>query len=134
MDRFTTKENSKPELLSCVYCLEHSNCYSNMSCPEIYNALSKLRYYENLEEQGRLLALPCKVGDTIYQTKYKCVCTLGHAYLHNTCHSPIECTKCRAVKVERWITEATFSIDMLDRIGKDFFLTREEAEVALNDI
>ena len=134
MDRFTTKENPKPELLSCVYCLEHSNCYSNMSCNEIYNALSKLRYYENLEEQGKLMVLPCKVGDTIYQTKYKCVCTLGHAYLHNTCNSPIECTKCRAVKVERWVIETTFSIDMLDRIGKDFFLTREEAENALNDI
>lgn len=58
MDRFTTKENPKTELLNCVYCPEHSNCYSNMSCNEIYNALSKLRYYEELEEQGRLIALP----------------------------------------------------------------------------
>ena len=66
MDRFTTKENVKAELLSCVYCPEYSNCYSNMSCNEIYNALSKLRYYEDLEEQGRLIILtiqdihPCK--------------------------------------------------------------------------
>ena len=97
-------------------------------------AIDKLAEYENLEEQGRLLILPCKVGDTIYQTKYKCVCTVGHKYLHNTCNSPIECTKCRAVKVERWVVESTFSIDMLDRIGVDFFLTREEAETALNNI
>ena len=26
----------------------------------------KLKYYEDLEEQGRLLVLPCKVGDTVY--------------------------------------------------------------------
>lgn len=97
-------------------------------------AVDKLAEYENMEEQGRLLILPCKIGDTIYQTKYKCVCTVGHKYLHNTCNSPIECTKCRAVKVKRWVVESTFSIDMLDRIGVDFFLTREEAETALNSI
>lgn len=56
MDRFTTKENVKAELLNCVYCSEYSNCY-NMSCNEVYNALSKLRYYEDLEEQGRLIVL-----------------------------------------------------------------------------
>lgn len=72
MDRFTTKENPKPELLSCVYCMEHSNCYSNMSCNEVYNALSKLRYYENLEEQERIVTLPCKEGDTIYKIRKFC--------------------------------------------------------------
>ena len=41
-----------------------------MSCNEIYNALSKLRYYENLEEEGRLIVLsiedihPCKSCNT----------------------------------------------------------------------
>lgn len=65
MDRFTTKESVKAELIGCVYCPEYSNCY-NMSCNEVYNALSKLRYYEDLEEEGRLIILsvedihPCK--------------------------------------------------------------------------
>lgn len=27
----------------------------------------RLKYYEDLEEQGRLLVLPCKVGDTVYE-------------------------------------------------------------------
>ena len=27
----------------------------------------KLKYYEDLEEQGRLLVLPCKVGDVVYE-------------------------------------------------------------------
>lgn len=26
----------------------------------------KLKQYEDLEEQGRLIKLPCKVGDTVY--------------------------------------------------------------------
>lgn len=28
--------------------------------------IDKLAEYENLEEQGRLVILPCKVGDTVY--------------------------------------------------------------------
>lgn len=69
IDRFTTKENVKAELLGCVYCPEHNHCYSNISCNEIYNALSKLRYFEDLAEQGRLIILsiedihPCKHCD-----------------------------------------------------------------------
>ena len=30
------------------------------------NILTKLADYEDLEEQGRLLALPCKIGDRLY--------------------------------------------------------------------
>ena len=29
--------------------------------------LEELKYYKDLEEQGRLLVLPCKVGDTVYE-------------------------------------------------------------------
>ena len=29
-------------------------------------AYYKLQYYEDLEEQGRLVELPCKIGDTVY--------------------------------------------------------------------
>ena len=34
-------------------------------------AYKKLTEYENLEEQGLLLRLPCKVGDTIYEVSYE---------------------------------------------------------------
>ena len=96
--------------------------------------LNRLAYYEDLEEQGKLLVLPCKLGSTIYQTNYKCTCTVGHRYLHNTCTRPSPCLDCPAVEVERWIREMTFSLGMLDRIGEDFFVTREEAEEALKNI
>lgn len=29
-------------------------------------AYYKLQHYEDLEEQGRLIKLPCKIGDTVY--------------------------------------------------------------------
>lgn len=33
---------------------------------QVAEYLKKLKDYENLEEQGRLIKLPCKVGDTVY--------------------------------------------------------------------
>ena len=34
--------------------------------PDYISATEKLAYYEDLEEQGRLIDLPCKIGDTVY--------------------------------------------------------------------
>ena len=39
---------------------------SHLQSWSIAQALSKLQEYENLDEQGFLLRLPCKVGDTVY--------------------------------------------------------------------
>lgn len=35
-------------------------------CEEIDAVYRRLKQYEDLEEQGRLIKLPCKVGDTVY--------------------------------------------------------------------
>lgn len=40
-------------------------------CEEIDAVYRKLKDYEDLEEQGLLLRLPCKVGDTIYEVSYE---------------------------------------------------------------
>ena len=37
---------------------------------EGYSAISKCAEYEDLEEQGKLLKLPCAVGDTVYEVQY----------------------------------------------------------------
>ena len=36
----------------------------NLSLTDLY---MRLKSYEDLEEEGRLLVLPCKVGDTLYE-------------------------------------------------------------------
>ena len=33
---------------------------------KILRLAEKLKYYEDLEEQGRLLVIPCKIGDRLY--------------------------------------------------------------------
>ncbi|MBD5499103.1 MAG: hypothetical protein HDR11_15350 [Lachnospiraceae bacterium] len=47
------------EALQCNLCFEEFN--------KVTSALNRLAKYEDLEEQGKLIKLPCKVGDRIYR-------------------------------------------------------------------
>ena len=37
------------------------------NCPALCDIFEKLAHYEDLEEQGRLMELPCAIGSTIYE-------------------------------------------------------------------
>lgn len=51
----------------CPTCSICCNCdIPPRKCLYIKDALEKLAEYEDLEEQGRLIKLPCKVGDKIF--------------------------------------------------------------------
>lgn len=76
----------------------------------------------NADKAGRLVALPCKVGDTIY-----------HIDKVRTSH--FEDDKIIIDDEGRWeIYEMPFALIHLPYIGKSYFLTREEAEKALEDM
>ena len=56
-----------------MYGLGHKECYDACAvcdvtgcCDVLEEMLEKLAHYEELEEQGRLIELPCKIGDTVY--------------------------------------------------------------------
>ena len=72
--------------------------------------LTKLGDYEDLEEQGRLIKLPCKVGTDIYYI-------LG---------IPNE-TPCI-------IDSCVFELSDIHKIGKTLFLTKSEAEARLKEL
>lgn len=61
------KENYEKKSLKTLYSCygEKPNSYYS-NCEEGYCAMEKLADYEDLEEQGRLIKLPCKVGDTVH--------------------------------------------------------------------
>ena len=44
----------------------HSKTSNAKALDMAIEALYKLQHYEDLEEQGRLIELPCKIGDTVY--------------------------------------------------------------------
>ena len=86
------------------------------------NAYYKLKHYEDLEEQGRLIELPCKVGDTVWSTRWWDNKKISKKIDGETWYKDI---------FQHKITKEKFSLYDLDKIGKDVFLTKEEAEEKL---
>lgn len=99
---------------------------------EYLSIVKRLAEYEDLEEQGKLLKLPCAVGDTVYSIddaygilEYKvemisiCETVSYECAVHSEAigDCPVECID------EIWPENEDF--------GKTVFLTREEAETAL---
>ena len=72
--------------------------------------ITRLARYEDLEEQGLLLRLPCKVGDKFWE-------------LNSNWHVP--CIYPRTAHTLRHV------IYCMERLGEVTFLTYEEAEAAL---
>ena len=82
----------------------------------------KLRDYEDLEEKGLLLKLPCKIGTTVYDIRWwdnitKKVKVGGETYYKTV--------------YKHKVSKSKFSLHDYDDIGKEVFLTKEEAEKAL---
>ena len=97
--------------------------------------LTKLGEYEDLEEQGRLIKLPCKVGDTVYCifSRYT-KCTFNNEefdeYSCQGCEYECDSKKENYVQGMR-----AYSLDWivtnLKKFGKTVFLTESEAEAKL---
>ena len=76
----------------------------------INTAIKKLSDFEDLEEQGKLLKLPCEIGHRVYMIYQFC----GEG---------------------AWeIEEHKIRLEDLENIGKTVFPTREEAEDALKEL
>lgn len=103
---------------------------------QVAEYLRKFKEYEDLEEQGRLVKLPCKVGDTVYVNG-----VLGYG----------EAERYRVIRVDYHSTLGTgrneFYIEALlcadpdssiafcdKQFGKTVFLTKSEAEAKLKEL
>lgn len=90
-------------------------------CEEIDAVYRKLKDYEDLEEQGRLIKLPCKVGDTVYVIVGKNI---------------------SAQKIQRATIDSEMKIEFCTKrrgftlfdIGKTVFLVKSEAEAKLKEL
>ena len=97
----------------------------------------KLRDYEDLEEQGLLLKLPCKTGTTVYviDTIYEC----DNDYMGCIMEFPdrYQCEigfKCEYEHEKIVVRPESFDFKMLDNFNKTVFLTKEEAEEKLKEL
>ena len=101
---------------------------------EIHRLNDVIREYEDLEEKGLLLKLPCKVGTTVYAiaTIYEC----KHDYLDCPMDFPdvYQCErncKCEYEYKKLVVRPIIFKFEMLKDFNKKVFLTKEEAEQEL---
>ena len=100
------------------------------------NILTKLADYEDLEEQGRLIKLPCKVGNTVYRYVEEKGCVLEYtvwnismsAYESGGIDIVIE--GCAESEDE---VEDEFSLSLID-FKNEFFNTKSEAEQKLKEM
>jgi hypothetical protein len=151
MERLTERYDITPDGESDVWVKQH----------DYISAARKLCDYEDLEEQGLLVRLPCKVGDIIYVDSailpiedmegYEDIDNKLPSYFQGRVVS-FRFAKRNWVKIAvkakwlyEWIDDETgpesdyieceknFSI-LLSTIGKTVFLTREEAENKLEEM
>ena len=99
-------------------------------CEEIDAVYRKLKDYEDLEEQGRLIKLPCKVGDVVYvkmasysKTHYAEaeVRDFVHFISHGFC----------VVVTSKYFDKENIPFS---EFGKTVFLTKAEAEAKLKEL
>lgn len=93
-----------------------------------YAVVEKLAKYEDLEEQGKLIKLPCAVGDTLYTN----VAVQGWYFREKNKPYATKVVFIGINDVDNFISVAyengnTLQFNFSD-IGKRIFLTREEAE------
>lgn len=68
-ERLTVRFSQAIEMKKCDRWNNCSNCSDFEGCPKIYEAIARLAELEDKIEDGLLVDLPCKVGDTVF---YKC--------------------------------------------------------------
>lgn len=99
-------------------------CYEDQNEDYCGDAIDKLAAYEDAEEQGRLVILPCKIGDTVY-------CCYQFDEIEN---GKITMIQQKADGTWKFRVTTDYSRDVtMDAIGKTVFLTREEAETAIKE-
>lgn len=132
-DGILVKENYSENALRTFYqCFGGKPNANYSNCEEGYCAMENLAAYEDAEEQGLLLRLPCKVGDKLYRiTPYA--------------KEPIITTHVLQINIKQFFNEKIIvRIDVMDKmgescyflddIGKKVFLSRAEAEAKLAEI
>ena len=118
----------------------------HMECVDGYERIESmfllLKDYLDLEENGRLIELPCKIGDDVWfvpsQTNYKLNILNHHREENKICHQ-----KVARITFSRngWYLECDKDLEyandhiLIDKMYKEtWFLTKSEAEAKLKEL
>ena len=103
-------------------------------CERNFNALVRLAELEDKINNGTLIELPCKMGDTVYCVEYFCNykgCSSNEQMFCCGCPEMIE----RERRKEKFvISTKKFRLQDLDRVGKTLFPSKEAAEAKIKKL
>ena len=127
---------------NCKYGFRYCRKEDWENCQTINDVIDKLAEYEDLEEQGRLLKLPCKIGDDVYfvpsKVNYKLNILNKHSENNKVYHQKVEdfvltrhgwylvCDQDVKYGTGHILTDVSFC--------KTRFLTKPEAEAKLKEL
>lgn len=106
----------------------------NPTVERCVKVIDKLGEYEDAEESGLLVRLPCKVGDTVYYIN-----TVPHIALYQNTIYKAEVARIvtthlgTSIVIQIHNDYGCTEIPNINDIGKTVFLTREEAGKALEE-
>lgn len=131
--RYIDEDDGRKSIGAYTGCIVPEICFEG---EREYRVLDKLATYEDLEEQGLLVRLPCKVGDIVYDSFFgypepHMVKAISYGY----CIGYVE------PKIENEIifycenyTNTMKVIFPMKELGRTVFLTREEAVKKLEEM
>lgn len=125
---------------------EKDNMFTMSVLQRCHKLVSQLKEYKELEEQGKLLKLPCAVGDTVYR-----ICPKSNSSHDGSCRNcawenslslygcavyglwPDGHYPARECTVVPYRVHWNYLPEVVREIGKRVFLTKEAAEAALRE-
>ncbi len=139
MERLTERLTDKSYCISDIRSIQKETFYEDMECRrgfDLYTgkAIDRLAEYEDLEEQGKLLKLPCAVGDTVYYVDNEYYFTVLPVKVDEISIMESNAFLCKCLLFNgNGDVETQFDFDK-DDFGKTVFLTRQEAEDKLAEM
>ena len=120
---------------NCKYGFQHCRTEDWENCKTIDDVIDRLAEYEGLEEQGRLIKLPCKVGDVVYRINIGAmkpviplrVVEYRFKIVGNCIREKICCS-------DDFLCKQPSIIYYAEDIGNKVFLTKSEAEAKLKEL
>jgi hypothetical protein len=129
MERLTERENDKLIMVK----QDNGEYIPAYWDEDNFKAIKKLADYEDLEEQGLLVKLLCKVGDTVYRVNAGAkqpIIPMTVLKIHFLCYKNERVVRFDAIGKE----DMGESCYRLEDIGRIVFLTHEEAEKKLEEM
>lgn len=107
---------------------EKDNIFTMSVLQRSYKLVSELKKYKDLEEQGKLLKLPCKAGQRVYLLRKDMKSVIDGEITSISISEFARGMRIFIIDDNRY-TDVSF-----DKIGDIVFFTREEAEAALKEL